>query len=426
MHNNIMAAGSRDHPSMLATRRYAQWQSRFLRYIDARPNGDALRKCILEGPYTPFTVIIPAKPATDDSPEVPERTAVEIILNMSPENKAHCESEKEAIHLLLTRIGDKIYSTVDACKTAHEMWIVLGIKLITLSHVTTEEKAQKKNHVKARCMLLMELPNEHLMTFNQYKDAKSLFAAIKQDLVLVHEDLEQIHEDDLEEIDLKWQLALLSMRVKRFFHKTRKKITINGSDTAGFDKSKVECYKCHKMGHFVRECRGPRNQDSKNRYQDSSRRTVHVEETPPKAMVAIDGVGFYWSYMAEDKVPTNMAFMDFLDSEVQDYALWDVIESGNSFVPVTQTTTAKGGAITTTISSLVIAEEKIKKKNDVKERSMLLMALPNEHLMTFNQYKDAKSLFAAIETRFGGNEAIKKTQKTLLKQMYENFSATST
>ncbi|GKA76744.1 hypothetical protein Tco_0783205, partial [Tanacetum coccineum] len=61
-----------------------------------------------------------------------------------------------------------------------------------------------------------------------------------------------------------------------------------------------------------------------------------------------------------------------------------------------------------------------------KARSMLLMALPNEHLMTFNQYKDAKTLFAAIQTRFDGNKATKKTQKTLLKQMYENFSAPST
>ncbi|GJX22641.1 retrovirus-related pol polyprotein from transposon TNT 1-94 [Tanacetum coccineum] len=65
MHNNIMAAGSMDRPLMLATGRYAQWRSRFLRYIDTRPNGDALRKCILE---------------------------------------------------------DEIYSTVDACLTAHEMW----------------------------------------------------------------------------------------------------------------------------------------------------------------------------------------------------------------------------------------------------------------------------------------------------------------
>nr|GEU31596.1 retrovirus-related Pol polyprotein from transposon TNT 1-94 [Tanacetum cinerariifolium] len=75
MHNNIMAVRSRDRPPMLATGRYAQWQSRFLRYIDTRPNGDALRKYILKGTYTPFTIIIPAVPATDYSSEVPERTA---------------------------------------------------------------------------------------------------------------------------------------------------------------------------------------------------------------------------------------------------------------------------------------------------------------------------------------------------------------
>ncbi|GJT62892.1 hypothetical protein Tco_1006425 [Tanacetum coccineum] len=119
MHNNIMAAGSRDRPPMLATGRYPQWQSRFLRYIDTRLNGDALRKCILEGPYQPTTVTIPAVPTTENSPAVPERIAVETILTMSPENKAHYESEKEAIHFLLTGIGDKIYSTVDACKTTH-------------------------------------------------------------------------------------------------------------------------------------------------------------------------------------------------------------------------------------------------------------------------------------------------------------------
>ncbi|GJZ31055.1 hypothetical protein Tco_0576102 [Tanacetum coccineum] len=54
--------------------------------------------------------------------------------------------------------------------------------------------------------------------------------------------------DDLEEMDLKWQLALLSMRARKYYQKTGKKITINGSDTAGYDKSKVECFNCHKMG----------------------------------------------------------------------------------------------------------------------------------------------------------------------------------
>nr|GEV08895.1 reverse transcriptase domain-containing protein [Tanacetum cinerariifolium] len=67
----------------------------------------------------------PSVHATDYSPEVSERTAVETILNMSPKNKEHYQSKKEAIHLLLTEIEDEIYSTVDACKTAHNTWIAI-------------------------------------------------------------------------------------------------------------------------------------------------------------------------------------------------------------------------------------------------------------------------------------------------------------
>ncbi|GKC18143.1 putative ribonuclease H-like domain-containing protein [Tanacetum coccineum] len=110
--------------------------------------------------------------------------------------------------------------------------------------------------------------------------------------------------------------------------------------------------------------------------------------------------------------------------QIQDYALWEVIENGDSWVPISQTT-EENGITTSKVSTPVTAEEKIKRKNDVKARGLLLMAFPNEHPLTFSQYPDAKSMFASIETRFGGNAATKKTQKTLLKQQYENFSATS-
>nr|GEU44290.1 hypothetical protein [Tanacetum cinerariifolium] len=122
MHNNIMAAGSRDRPPMLAPGRYPQWRSRFLRYVDTIPNGEALKKCIMSGPYKPTTVLVQVVEATDDSPAVPEHMTVETPTNMSLENKAHFLAEKEAIHLILTVIRDNIYSTLDAYQTPQEMW----------------------------------------------------------------------------------------------------------------------------------------------------------------------------------------------------------------------------------------------------------------------------------------------------------------
>nr|GEV69675.1 hypothetical protein [Tanacetum cinerariifolium] len=78
-----------------------------------------------------------------------------------------------------------------------------------------------------------------------------------------------------------------------------KKISIQGTDVAGFDKSKVKCFNCHKMGHFARECRALRSQDSGRR--DNYRQGSKVEEQAPKALMAIDRVGWDWSFMANEE-----------------------------------------------------------------------------------------------------------------------------
>ncbi|GJZ54411.1 hypothetical protein Tco_0609296 [Tanacetum coccineum] len=119
------AAGSKDRPPMLGPGRYSQWHSRFLRYLDTKSNGEYLRKCIFEGPYMPTNVLIAAVEAAENILPVAAHEEAETIHNMTAENKLYFQAEKEAIFLILTGIGDEIYSTVDACNTAKEMWTAI-------------------------------------------------------------------------------------------------------------------------------------------------------------------------------------------------------------------------------------------------------------------------------------------------------------
>nr|GEU45828.1 hypothetical protein [Tanacetum cinerariifolium] len=132
---------------------------------------------------------------------------------------------------------------------------------------TAKDKTSKKNDMKARSLLLMALSNKHQLTFSQYNDAKTILQMIVSRLailgvVITQEDLnskflrslppewntyalEQIHKDDLEAMDLRWQLSLLSMSAKRYFQRTENKIFINADDTASEEvavlKREVAC-----------------------------------------------------------------------------------------------------------------------------------------------------------------------------------------
>ncbi|GKE68660.1 ribonuclease H-like domain-containing protein, partial [Tanacetum coccineum] len=154
---------------------------------------------------------------------------------------------------------------------------------------SVEEKAQRRAELKARSTLLMALPNEHQLKLNSYKDAKTLMQAIENRFG--------------EEMDLRWNIVMLTMRARRFLKNTGRKLDMANKERIGHDKSKVECFNCHKGEHFARECREPRNQDCRNR--EPTRKTVPVEETTSNALVSqYDGFGYDWSDQAKEG-PTN-------------------------------------------------------------------------------------------------------------------------
>ncbi|GJY37686.1 ribonuclease H-like domain-containing protein, partial [Tanacetum coccineum] len=132
-----------------------------------------------------------------------------------------------------------------------------------------EQNLARKNELKAKSTLLLAIPDKHLLNPQ-----------------LENEDLEQIDTDDLEEMDLKWQVAMLTIRVKRFLKKTGMNLNFNGKETVGFDNTKG------------------------NRNGDAPRRIVPVE-THANAMVVQDGIGGYdWSFQAEEG-NTNFALMPY-------------------------------------------------------------------------------------------------------------------
>nr|GEU79338.1 putative ribonuclease H-like domain-containing protein [Tanacetum cinerariifolium] len=135
---------------------------------------------------------------------------------------------------------------------------------------TAKQRLARKNELKARGTLLMALPDKHQLKFNSHKDAKTLMEAIEKRFggntetkkiqkTILKQQFEnftvpflKIDVDDLEEMDLRWQMAMLTMRARRFLQKTCRNLGANGPTSMGM--SKVECYNCHRKGHFAREC----------------------------------------------------------------------------------------------------------------------------------------------------------------------------
>ncbi|GKA04757.1 ribonuclease H-like domain-containing protein [Tanacetum coccineum] len=155
----------------------------------------------------------------------------------------------------------------------------------------------------------------------------SFFASQPSIPQLNNKDLQQIHPDDLEEMDLRWNIAMLTMRARRFLKNTGRKLDMTNKERVGFDKSKVECFNYHKRGHFAKECRAPKNQDNRNK--EPTRRTVPVEETTSNALVSqCDGFSYDWSDQAEEG-PTNFGLMAYSSTSSSSSTNFEVSNDSN-------------------------------------------------------------------------------------------------
>nr|GEX37292.1 ribonuclease H-like domain-containing protein [Tanacetum cinerariifolium] len=205
---------------------------------------------------------------------VPYTCGLEAVIRTSWSNQNPCHRFYGCLTLEVIKNGNKVLkSTVRTSEETYEPTLV-------------EEKLDKRNEMKARGTLLMALPNKDQQKFHSYQDEKLLMEAIEKIISRTNEadttssEVSTAHTQDtivnstyvdnlsdamicafLEEMDLHWEMAMLKIRARRFMKRTGKNLDIKGQ-RIGFDKSKVECFNCHKMATFARECRAPKNQDN--------------------------------------------------------------------------------------------------------------------------------------------------------------------
>ncbi|GKB69618.1 ribonuclease H-like domain-containing protein, partial [Tanacetum coccineum] len=130
----------------------------------------------------------------------------------------------------------------------------------------------------------------------------SFFANQSSTPQLDPDDLEQIDSDDFEEMDLKLQVPMISTRINKFYKRTGRKLQFDRKEPVIYDKTKVECFNCHKKGYFARECKGKKNQEyrgnNNGHRRDDGKRSIQGEEQKALVVQDITSISTYdWSYL---------------------------------------------------------------------------------------------------------------------------------
>ncbi|GJV62562.1 retrovirus-related pol polyprotein from transposon TNT 1-94 [Tanacetum coccineum] len=274
LHNAIMEAGSKDRPPMLAPGNYVQWKSRIKRYIDTKPNSELIHHSLQNPPYT-YQWAEKTVPVAEGSSETTTERYMENYKNVSQDIRDHLNAETEAVQIILTGIDNDIYSTVDACPNACEMWKAI-------------ERLKQGESINVQ-----DLETNLYWEFGKFtsRDGESLesyysrFYKMMNELVRnqCHVTNHQVNVQFLLQLQPEWQRKIYkptnnnlrtssntsranqdnSPRINRGTgYDNQRAVNVAGArenvGTPVVQKSGIQCYNCKEYGHVSRECQKPK------------------------------------------------------------------------------------------------------------------------------------------------------------------------
>nr|GEV54850.1 integrase, catalytic region, zinc finger, CCHC-type, peptidase aspartic, catalytic [Tanacetum cinerariifolium] len=267
LHNAIMEAGGKDRPPMLAPGNYVQWKSRIKRYIDTKPNHELIHYC-LKNPLYKFTWADKTVPVFEGSSETTNETYMENYKNVSQDIRDQLNTKAEAVQIILTGIDNDIYSTVDACPNACEMWKAIErLKQEWQRVVTLVKQSQEIKTVSYH--KLYDILKQHQNEVNEIRaeriahDEMSKDKEIDKLMALISLSFKKIYKPTNNNLRTSLNTSRVNQdnypRINRGTRYESQRIgnVVGAMETVGtmvVQQSGIQCYNCKEFGHVAREC----------------------------------------------------------------------------------------------------------------------------------------------------------------------------